>query len=106
MKPKRDYSKYREYNRGHAAGLRQAIILVLGGKCRRCPVHDPAVLNVHHKKGDGGAHRKVVGVGSMLYRSILRTLRTGGYQLLCASCHQKLEWIKRHRKPSKARKTS
>lgn len=88
----------KDYGRGYAAGLRQAIIIVLGGKCSKCPVSDPFMLHVDHVHGGGTRHRKRVGSGPNYYRSILQQVCTGRFRLLCANCDRKTQFFAR-RKP-------
>ena len=87
-----------EYNRGHAAGLRTAIITVLGGECSRChKVKDPSVLHIDHKKGGGTQHRKRVGSGPTYYKDILQGVSAGLYRLLCANCDRRIQYLQRTR---------
>lgn len=94
----------REYNRGFAAGLRQAIIVALGEKCshKGCPVTDPVMLHIDHKHGGGTRHRKRVGSGPVYYKAILRDVCAGLYRLLCANHDRVSQYYKRTR----GRKTS
>lgn len=86
----------KEYNRGFAAGLRQAIIVALGGECSRChEVDDPAILHIDHKKGGGTRHRQSTGSGPVYYKSILRGVRKGLYRLLCPNCDRRVQYLKR-----------
>ena len=91
MTPKRKPIKDRsQYNRGFAAGLRHAIILALGGRCKLCKNDDLRVLNIDHVRNDGNAHRRSLGSGSgpQYSRDILRTIRSKRFQILCANCNQ------------------
>lgn len=87
----------KEYNRGYCAGLRMAIIIALGGECSRChEVNDPTILNVNHKHGGGTKHRKAMGTGGpMYYKAILREVARGVYDLVCANCDKRIEYLKR-----------
>lgn len=89
--------KRRDYNRGYAAGLRQAIIIALGGKCSMCDVSDPFMLHIDHVKGGGTQHRKKTGTGPAYYRSLLAGVRAGLYRLLCANHDRKTQYINRIR---------
>lgn len=87
----------RDYNRGFSAGLRQAIVIVLGGKCSKCPVTDPFMLHIDHVKGGGTQHRKRVGSGGQYYRSILREVCSGRFRLLCANCDRRTQHYQRRK---------
>ena len=86
-----------EYNRGFAAGLRQAIVVALGGKCtaRGCTVTNPVMLHIDHKKGGGSRHRRRVGSGPVYYKEILRGVRAGLYRLHCANHDRASQHYKR-----------
>jgi hypothetical protein len=86
-----------EYNRGFAAGLRQAIIVALGGKCsaKHCTVTNPVMLHIDHVHGGGTQHRRRVGSGGVYYREILKHVRTGRYRLHCANHDRASQHYKR-----------
>jgi len=86
-----------EYNRGFAAGLRQAIIVALGGKCShaRCTVTNPVMLHIDHIHGGGTRHRRLVGSGGVYYKEILKRVRQGWYRLLCANHDRVTQYYKR-----------
>ncbi len=76
--------------------LRAQILSLLGGKCRRCGISDPRVLQIDHVNGNGYKEIRKYGTGHPYYCHVRRTVKAGGneYQLLCANCN----WIKRYEK--------
>lgn len=70
--------------------IRKAIFTKLGGKCVRCGIDNPIVLQVDHVNGGGVAEKIALGSFEM-WRRMLEN-KNGEYQLLCANCNM----IKRH----------
>lgn len=69
--------------------IRAAVIALFGGKCARCDFSDARALQIDHV--DGGGQKELKQGPLKMYRRILRTMDTAGYQLLCANCN----WVKR-----------
>jgi predicted component of type VI protein secretion system len=82
--------KIREIKRKAKVKMRLAVIAKLGGKCSRCPITDPRVLQINHINGDAILDR--VKPSNHLkneyrfYKSILDGERTD-LNLLCANCN-------------------
>lgn len=90
--PRNNGPLFNEWRRGYYAGLRRAIIMLLGDVCRKCGEQDLRVIQIDHVKGGGTAHRRVAGSGPGLIASIIRMIRDNGrgqFQLLCANCNQR-----------------
>jgi hypothetical protein len=69
-----------------------------GGCCNHCGEKDPRVLQVDHVFDDGKSHVDSKGRrigGSQLYGSIIKNNYQDCYQVLCANCNAKKEWIRR-----------
>ena len=68
----------------------------LGGKCQQCRFSDSRALQIDHKTGGGGKHRKSEG---WKYRTNLHKIPTEllrkQFQLLCANCHAIKTYIAR-----------
>ena len=65
----------------------------------KCGIIDPRLLTLHHKNGDGAAHRKQIlrSKGSYstytLYNSVVKGLESKKrYELLCYNCQQLVEY--------------
>lgn len=79
-----------ESARKHRLSLKQKVIQLYGGRCRCCEIDEIHFLTVHHRQGDGAAHRAEIGseVSSMVYRNILKSDKQDNrYEVLCANCH-------------------
>jgi hypothetical protein len=67
------------------------VIQLLGGKCARCGVSDPRVLQVHHRNGGGNVERREKGdkaSGYKFYSAIIHGERPiDDLELLCANCN-------------------
>lgn len=73
--------------------LRNKVHKALGGKCATCGFKDPRCLQIDHRRGKGGKHRRKLTEYQFL-NAVLRSAKRGSkaFQLLCANCN----WIKRH----------
>lgn len=80
----------REYHRQWSEEQREAIITILGGRCRKCGFTDRRALQVDHVDGGGNKERKDTKRATPTLARIIRY--RSKYQLLCANCN----WIKRH----------
>lgn len=73
----------------HAENVRRQAIAILGGRCVRCGIDDPIVLDIDHKHGGGNIRRKLGEHHRMLERRIIAgTADLADYQILCANCHR------------------
>jgi transposase-like protein len=86
----------RDWHRVEHAKRRLEMVSAYGGKCQRCGIDDPVVLDIDHIKNDGGKQRSNGFYGWRLYR----WLRKNGwpkdnYQLLCRNCNWKKEMERR-----------
>ncbi len=75
--------------RGARAELRRKIVAVYGGACACCAIAVFEFLQIDHVKGNGNAHRKLIGANGT---AILRWLKAKGFpkddfRLLCANCN-------------------
>ena len=70
-----------------------------GGKCKICNESDPLVLNIDHVFDDGKTHKGSTGrrvTGNSLYTYLIkRKFPQDKFQLLCANCNQRKEWLRR-----------
>lgn len=85
-----------EYQRERRARMRQALIMLLGGRCQRCGINDMRVLQLDHVNGGGRAERRARGYSGRGHADHMRAIASvlndeGVFQLLCANCN----WIKR-----------
>lgn len=91
---------------------RDALIVVLGGKCSceypdcwhdgHCPVSDRRCLQIDHVNGDGARDRKIFSGSESMCRYYLENFGQEGHrlQLLCANCnHTKALWNNELRQP-------
>lgn len=78
--------------------LRKAVLEAYGGRCARCGIDNPIVLDVDHIDNNGASERKLLnrngvhrGGGGKVYRLLRRKgYPRDNYQLLCRNCN----WIK------------
>jgi len=87
-------SKDRDKRRQQRQVVRQA----LGGKCVRCGFSYERALQVDHVQNNGARHRRKHGSSTgTYYRTILKNIDSGEYQLLCANCNwiKHYEWVHR-----------
>jgi len=85
----RNWEKQLQNCRNYHQRTRLKAIMVMGGKCERCGIDDPDVLQFDHvvpilrgKSGvtnKGGPYREIINHGN----------EDGKFQLLCANCHVK-----------------
>ena len=67
---------------------RQALLVLLGGKCAKCGNRDPRVLQVNHLRGHGREERRKFGRIREFYTAVLDGRRsTEDLNLLCANCN-------------------
>jgi hypothetical protein len=70
-----------------------------GNKCKICEENDPLVLNIDHIFDDGKSHKRLGGTrvtGNSLYSHLIKNkFPKDRFQLLCANCNQRKEWIRR-----------
>lgn len=72
--------------------LRAAIIAFFGGKCGRCGIEEPRVLQVDHINRAQEPRNSSYRSGTQLYRMILDGRKNPNeFQLLCANCN----WLKK-----------
>ena len=66
---------------------RRDVIRALGGKCSRCPVDDPRILQIDHRKGRGHRESLIIKPNTRQYYQLV--IRDAGkhYQLLCCNCN-------------------
>ncbi len=88
----RDHPKYNvPWGRENRIKIRAEMISVYGGKCSRCGIDNPVVLDIDHKDNNGCADRKKGMWGWRLYRWLKKNnYPTDNFQLLCRNCN----WIK------------
>lgn len=67
--------------------LVRTIISHYGGVCQCCHNSRLACLTIDHIYGSGTEHRKEVGLGSGIYRWLLRNDMPAGFAVLCANCN-------------------
>ena len=68
--------------------LRADTIEHYGGKCACCGESEPSFLTIDHINGNGNAHRKEIGRGSVLmYKWLKKNGWPEGYQVLCWNCN-------------------
>ena len=87
---RRDPDFFRRKEKRLYHGIRDRLIIRLGGKCKKCGFLDKRGLQLDHIKGDGYKERN----GRTLYKRLLdMDLEEvkNNYQILCANCN----WIKR-----------
>ncbi len=95
MEKKRDRSNETIWNRNRWVKLRTKVWNhYSAGKfvCARCGYADQRALSLDHIEGNGAEHRRRVGSGSNLYRSLIKEGYPPGFQVLCMNCQQ----VKRH----------
>lgn len=73
----------------NAAIWRNAVLEVLGNKCKMCGFTDKRALQIDHVHGGGSAETRIFGTGVDYYRQMFQHIED--YQILCANCN----WIKR-----------
>lgn len=70
-----------------------------GNCCNVCGEKDPLVLQIDHVKDNGKDHIDSKGrriTGNQLYSQIIKNdYPDGEYQLLCANCNARKEWLRR-----------
>jgi hypothetical protein len=72
---------------------KRAVVRKLGGRCARCPVTRPELLEVHHVHGNGAEHRAALLLaGTSLAEWVLSEAAPGAGRfavtLLCLNCHR------------------
>lgn len=74
------------------------VIAAYGGGCSGCGITDPIVLQVDHVFDNGKDHVDSKGrriTGNQLYSNIIKHKYPSDYQILCANCNVRKEWIRR-----------
>jgi hypothetical protein len=81
-------------NRQQRWELRLAILAAYGGRCTCCNDTSPYFLAIDHPNGEGGQHRRSLGMtaGQVFYRYLTREGFPQGYRLLCSNCHTARGW--------------
>jgi hypothetical protein len=83
----------RESNKMIRRNIRSEVLKILGGKCARCGIKDPRVLQVDHIEGNG--HKDMMNKWKNrrydFFKHIIKNPDFTKYQLLCANCN----WIKK-----------
>lgn len=76
------------------ASLRQGLIDILGGKCNKCGITDPRILQFDHICNNGNKRRKLIGGGNAEIRYCVANPKKAKkiLQLLCANCHVLKTW--------------
>jgi len=78
--------------------IRAEMIHAYGGKCSRCGIDNPLVLDIDHIANDGGRQRKQGMWGWRLYRWLRKhSYPKDNFQLLCKNCN----WIKEMKRRGK-----
>ena len=84
---KQNPERSRELHRKTRERIRLAVLNALGGKCVRCGITDPRVLQINHLNGDG---RKDKHNGFLNTNRIYKGITTGerkDLNVLCANCN-------------------
>ena len=77
--------------------IRRRIVDLLGKTCSRCGLADPIVLQIDHVNGGGSKERsRFKSTRSYLF-FVLKKVKNGSrdYQLLCANCNVRKEYLNR-----------
>ena len=77
--------------------LRENILNLLGNECKECGEKDPRVLHIDHINGGGTKERSKFKSHRSYAFSVYRKIKLGSreYQILCANCNSRKEYIKR-----------
>ena len=84
--------KIRKNNDKYNHNLRQKVIDLFGGKCKRCGFTDMRALQIDHI--NGGGYQEIKNLSAKYrYKMVIESVenKEKKYQLLCANCN----WIKR-----------
>ncbi len=84
--PHRHTQRNKEYSRN----LRLKAIAALGGKCVRCGISEPKILEIDHIIPLREGHRRMK--NDDLCRRIIYEDLKENLQLLCANCHRLKTW--------------
>jgi len=88
----------RAYERRRREEAKAALIKGGGGACRQCGFTDVRALNIDHVNDDGYLEDGRFRTNTVKYqRHVLKMIKSGRYQLLCANCNQIKEWERRRR---------
>ncbi len=90
---KNNMERIRENNDRYNHNIRNEVVSVLGGKCKRCGFSDNRALQIDHING-GGYQEIRKNSAKVRYRLVLESVlrKENKYQILCANCN----WIKRY----------
>src|SRR5689334_24398966 len=66
--------------------IRHRAIAALGGMCVRCSYSDFRALQIDHVHG-GGHRERQQKKGTSYFYHVLKNLKSGRYQVLCANCN-------------------
>ena len=58
-----------------------------GNECECCGEQESKFLTLDHKNDDGAQHRKNVGVGSILFRWLVKNKFPKNFRILCFNCN-------------------
>ena len=89
-----DINTFEGMHVGRNKEIRAKTVELLGGKCSKCPENRMCVLDIHHKRYNGGSHRKDMSVSGPR-RFVLNAIEQGSndYELLCANCHREHHFL-------------
>ncbi|CAK0755098.1 hypothetical protein CCP1ISM_50030 [Azospirillaceae bacterium] len=89
----KNMERIRKNNDKYNHNVRQRVVEILGGKCKRCGFQDIRALQIDHING-GGYKEIRKNSAKVRYRLVLESVqrKENKYQLLCANCN----WIKRY----------
>lgn len=93
IKNNQSKEKRRLYRRDYERRIRQRLINLLGGKCKKCGFSDKRALQVDHINAGGSQERKQRNYVGNFHNHVRNSIlnNENKYQLLCANCN----WIKR-----------
>ena len=86
--------KVRAYDNKVYQKYRTKVLVLLGGKCKKCGFKNSRALQVDHVNGGGVREAKIIHSSRRYVKAIMESIekKENKYQLLCANCN----WIKRY----------
>lgn len=69
------------------ASMRSVVFDYYGWQCECCGESEPKFLTIDHVRNDGAKMRKLHGVGSRLYRWLIKHNFPEGFRTLCCNCN-------------------